>query len=93
MAIRRDSVSRIDRTIRLPISAPTSVSPGDTITLSHVRENKLFHDPADAASPEYTVKDANGVAHPDGRTYGDAVFNPDIWSPGDPVFDPSVGDV
>lgn len=93
MAIRRDSVNRTTRTIKLPISAPASVAPGDTIMLSRVKEKKLFHDPADASSPECTVKDANGVSHPDGRAYGDAVFNPGIWKPGDPVFDPSSGDM
>lgn len=64
------------------------VKVGDRITLTNVVERKLFHDEADPASPDCTIKDANEYGKPDG--FGSAVFDPDGWVEGGPVFDPDA---
>lgn len=89
MAVRRDSVNRRTHQVKLDIRLGSRFKKGDTITITNVKEKKLFHDPDDPESPDCTIKDPSATSKP--RTFGDAVFDPNVWSEGDPVFDPNAG--
>lgn len=88
MTTKRDSVNRRTHRIQLKIRLGTRFKKGDTITITNVKEKKLFHDPGDPESPDCTIKDPSATSKP--RTYGDAIFDPNGWKEGDPVFDPNV---
>lgn len=83
MGVKRDSVNRHgepkDNYVRLKISLPSSVKPGDKITLYDVEENEINPDIKDPMA---------GFGHPDGSNYGDAVFDPMAPGADETVFDP-----
>ena len=88
MEIWRDSVNRKTHRIELKnLRGSSRLKKGDTITITNVKEKKLFHDPDDPESPDCTIKHPSEVRPQ--RTYGDAVFDPNEWKEGDPVFDPN----
>ena len=79
MGVKRDSVNRKDNLVKLSIALPSSVKPGDKITLQNVEERDINPDIKDPMA---------GFGHPDGSNYGDAVFDPMAPGAEDTVFDP-----
>lgn len=79
MGVKRDSVNRKDNLVKLSIALPSSVKPGDKITLQNVEEREINPDIKDPMA---------GFGHPDGSNYGDAVFDPMAPGAEDTVFDP-----
>lgn len=84
MGVKRDSVNRHgepkDNYVRLKISLPPSVKPGDKITLYDVEENGINPDIKDPMA---------GFGHPDGTHDGDAIFDPMAPGAEDTVFVPT----
>lgn len=79
MGVKRDSVNRKENLVKLSIALPSSVMPGDKITLEDVKENEINPDIKDPMA---------GFGHPDGSNYGDAVFDPTAPGAEETVFDP-----
>lgn len=79
MGVKRDNVNRKENLVKLPIVLPSSVKPGDKITLRDVKENEINPDIKDPMA---------GFGHPDGSNYGDAVFDPMAPGAEETVFDP-----
>lgn len=90
MAIRRDSVNRVRKLIRLPITVGRMIAKGAVITLVNVKERDIF--PNSMADPPVVKDPMAGFNQPDGDGYGDAIFDPNIWTSGDPIFDPNTED-
>lgn len=79
MAVKRDSVNRITRLIRVPLRLPSSIKEGAEITLINVKERDIVPDIKDPMA---------GFTQPDGDNYGDAVFDPMAPGAEETVFDP-----
>ena len=86
MGVKRDSVNRKENLVKLRISLPSSVKPGDKITLCDVQENEINPDIKD---PMPNTEDPmGGFGHPDGTKDGDAIFDPMAPGAEETVFDP-----
>ena len=90
MGIKRDSVNRVRKLIRLPITVGSLIAKGAVITLVNVKECNIF--PNNMADPPVVKDPMARFNQPDGDGYGDAIFDPNIWTPGDPIFDPNTED-
>ena len=84
MRVKRDGVNRKENLVKLKISLPFSVKPGDKITLYDVEEYEINPDIKD---PMEGFKNPDGSPNPEGSD-GDAIFDPMAPGAEDTVFDP-----